>query len=212
LLPHAVIPDTSRRGSFALKGYIEDGMLTQLFSGNIPLSGPKHLMLSPLAMVVHCSLLNRFPTQRNERQAPDALQACMDERKEPALSDSSLEPPVLPSLRAIKHRTTASRKVLLPEAPSPGEQPTIPAFALEFEEENALVPATSKLVLFLPGDDTRPMPVRVVERSACKAKWYSVESWHANVRRWVDRGSSAKEESAFDTARNMSWLFTAQDE
>ncbi|WP_184957358.1 hypothetical protein [Paraburkholderia fungorum] len=74
------------------------------------------------------------------------------------------------------------------------------------------MPAASKLVLFLPQDDSRPHPVRVVERSACKVKWYAIETWHDNVQRWVDRDTAPKKAAAMEKARDMPWLATADCE
>lgn len=184
-------------------------MLTQILSGIIPLADPKHVMLSPIAILVRGPVLEGFSPKVDVRLPTDAALACVEERA-PAIDVNPA--PAAPSQRAIRRRTAPSRKTQGPDAPSRGTQAAIPTYALEFHEDSAFVATTSKLALFLHEDDARPLPVRVVERSACTVRWYSVESWHANVRRWVDRGSSAKAEEAFDIAHNMPWLSTADDE
>ncbi|VWD55918.1 hypothetical protein BCO19218_06651 [Burkholderia contaminans] len=75
-----------------------------------------------------------------------------------------------------------------------------------------MMPATSELVLYLPQNETRPHPVRVVERSACKVKWYAIETWHENVQRWIDRDTATKKDAAEDKAREMPWLATVESE
>jgi hypothetical protein len=212
LLHAAVIPDTCRHGAFAIHGHIEDAMLAQLLTGNIPLSHPEHMMLSPLAMLVRGPVLEGFSAKGDLRRVADGAQTWVEKREATTISVNSMDAPDLSSLPAVRRRKAPSRKTSTPDSSYQGVQPVIPEFALEFQEESAFVSATPRLALFVPEDDTRPLPVRVVERSACTLSWYSVESWHANVRRWVDRGSSAKADDAFDIARNMPWLSTAEDE
>jgi hypothetical protein len=189
-------------------------MLAQLLSGNIPLLAPKHVMLSPLALLIRCSVLARLPVKSKAQVASDPVQISVSERDAKAADDSSKDRPNVPPSTDVTPLTDVaiSRRPRKSDAQSPATQPTIPAFALKFHDDAAMVETLSELVLFLPDDDARPLPVRVVERSACKAKWYSVESWHANARRWVERGVSAKEEAALDIAREMPWLRSTQNE
>lgn len=160
-------------------------MLNQLLSGNIPLFGPRHVALSPAAMLARIAVVCGFPAESARKAAPAAAQSACPEDD-------------------VSHAVKAQL-----ETASPAAKPTIPAFAYIFHEEDTMVPATSKLVLFLPQDETRPNPVRVVERSACKAKWYAIETWHDNVQRWIDRGVAAKKDGpdgAISKARNMAWI------
>ncbi|WP_157763905.1 hypothetical protein [Paraburkholderia aromaticivorans] len=145
-------------------------MLNQLLSGNIPLSGPNQVTLSPLAALARILVLHGFPASSPAGGTPEV---------EPALVQ---------------------------------DEPAIPDFAYLFHEEKSMMPATSELVLFLPQNETRPHPVRVVERSACKVKWYSIETWHENVRRWIDRDTAPKKDAALDKAREMPWLATVECE
>lgn len=146
-------------------------MLTQLLSGNIPLSGPNQVTLSPLAALARILVLHGFPAGS------------------PAGGTPEVEP-----------------------APVQNEPAAIPDFAYLFHEEMSMMPATSELVLFLPQNETRPHPVRVVERSACKVKLYAIETWHENVQRWVDRDTATKKDAAEDKAREMPWLATVESE
>lgn len=163
-------------------------MLNQLLSGNIPLSGPSQVTLSPFAAVARILVQHGFPVgsaRRIDAPAPD---------KKPNPTSSP-----------------AGGVSAVGSAPST-DKPEIPAFAYLFHEEISLVPATSELVLFLPLNETRPHPVRVVERSAYKAKWYAIETWHENVQRWVDRDTAPKKDAAVDKAREMPWLATVESE
>lgn len=161
-------------------------MLDKLLSGNIPVPAPAQVTLSPFAALARVLVLQGFPpgsTGRTDVAPPAPVP----------------DPAVSPSDRARA----------CDEAPS---EPVIPAFAYLFPEEDSIMPAASKLMLFLPQDDSRPHPVRVVERSACKVKWYAIETWHDNVQRWVDRDTAPKKAAAMEKARDMAWLATADCE
>jgi hypothetical protein len=187
-------------------------MLAQLLTGNVPVSDPKHVMLSPLARLVRVPVLAIFSTKGDVRPTSHAAPARSEGCEAPATGVNAVMSANQPTLRTTRQRTEPSRNTSTPDAPTRAARPAIPTFALEFKEDSAFVSATSKLVLFVPEDNMRPQAVRVVERSACNLKWYSVQSWHANVRRWVDRIAVPKADEASDIARNMPWLSTEEDE
>lgn len=161
-------------------------MLNQLLSGNVPLPGPSQATLSAFAALARVLVLQGFPP-RSVRQTP--------------------APPPAPAPDPMGSSSDRARAC----DASPNE-PVIPAFAYLFPEEDSIVPAASELVIFLPQDHSRPHPVRVVERSACKVKWYAIETWHDNVQRWVDRDTAPKKDTAVDKARDMTWLATVECE
>ncbi|BBA45287.1 MULTISPECIES: hypothetical protein [Burkholderia] len=77
-----------------------------------------------------------------------------------------------------------------------------PAFATEYAEDKAIVPAVASCVHFLPASDDRRFPVRVTKRTVAGVKlpWYEVETFHANVARWVYRESATDIDVAVDAA------------
>ncbi|CAB3754344.1 hypothetical protein [Paraburkholderia humisilvae] len=161
-------------------------MLNQLLSGNIQLPGPTQVTLAPLAAVARILVRIGFPAGSYPR---------------------TFTATPSPELDRATSRAHGS-----PKAEPVPDEPAIPAFAYLFHEEDLIVPATSKLTLFLPQSEVRAHPVRVVEQSAYKAKWYSIETWHENVRRWIARDTAPKKDAAVGKAHEMPWLACVESE
>ncbi|WP_321935452.1 hypothetical protein [Paraburkholderia sp. J8-2] len=89
--------------------------------------------------------------------------------------------------------------------------PDLPEYAREFYDEEAIVPATARLVMFrLPGNE-REFAVRVVERMACRATWYEIELRH-EPGQWRNWGNAPKAELALRTVRECSWSMDDEEE
>ncbi|WP_241302314.1 hypothetical protein [Burkholderia stabilis] len=89
-----------------------------------------------------------------------------------------------------------------------------PAFATEYAEDKAIVPTVASCVHFLPAADDRRFPVRVTKRTVAGVKlpWYEVETYHANVARWVYRQSETDVDVAVDAADKTRLMHCSADE
>lgn len=88
-----------------------------------------------------------------------------------------------------------------------------PEFARQYRVRNGLVAdGKPQLLRFYPAAGDRPQPVRVTERSIGKARWYEVETFHANVSQWIDRTSCVTGIEAFEAAVAQHWLSIDSDE
>lgn len=170
--------------------------IKHLMSGNIPLSEPPRAALSPLTALIRSLTEHGFPATKVP--APAELGPAAEVRVKPD------------DVERTKASVPLSDAAARPQDTPRHDVPAIPAFAYFFDDEAAIVPADSRLVEFFPAGDARPQAVRVVERSACKVKWYAVESWHANIERWIDRDVAPKKADALEKARAMAWLVTEE--
>ncbi|VWC81480.1 hypothetical protein BLA39750_01232 [Burkholderia lata] len=89
-----------------------------------------------------------------------------------------------------------------------------PPYATEYVEDKAIVPTAASCVHFLPAADDRRFPVRVTKRTAAGVKlpWYEVETYHANVARWVYRQSETDVDVAVYAADKTRLMNDSADE
>jgi len=71
------------------------------------------------------------------------------------------------------------------------------AFENQFDDAYRYnVPVTSKLILFLPVTSYRPEAMRVSERISENDKWYEVEIYNPNSKKWIEQKSHDSEAAA----------------
>jgi len=111
------------------------------------------------------------------------------------LATLGLAPPEVP-FRHADHRRDLRRT-------TQQEQDSVPAFALAYDSNRQIIRAVDRLVLFLPEDHIRTLPVRVTERTSGPAKWYEVETYHSNVNKWIQVLSRPNEAEALERAQTV---------